>query len=178
MKRFYFVSDDLSELRAAEQELEACGIPHEQIHHLDAAEIFEEKQQMQHGLMLGQKEVVRSTLRGGFVGLVLGALLLYLSWWGGGTEQLGWSPFLLIALLVLLFTLWEGSFLGLKAVRGKFNAFLKTVRHGKHAIVVEIHGKQESVLRKVTRTHAHIYLAGFGAAFNHRTLGPGIESVD
>ncbi|WP_027857343.1 hypothetical protein [Marinobacterium jannaschii] len=178
MKRFYFVSDNLSELEAAERELEASGIPHQQIHHLDAAEIFHEKQQMEHGAMWQQKEVVRGTLRGGLIGLVLSLLLLWLCWWGGAVEQLGWSPFLLIALAVLVFSVWEGSFIGLKRVRTKFNAFLKVVRHGRHAIAVEIYGKQEAVLRRVTRTHAHIYLAGFGAAFNHRTLVPGIREPD
>ncbi len=176
MKRFYFVSDDPKELEAAEQELEASGIPHEQIHHLDAAEIFHEKQEMNQGRMLQQKEVIRAALRGGLIGVVLSLLLLWLSWWSGATEQLGWGAFLLVALAVFIFSVWEGSFIGLKRVRHKFSAFLKTVRHGRHAIAVEIHGKQEAVLRSVTRTHAHIYLAGFGAAFSHRTLAPGAKS--
>ena len=94
--RHYFISDDLDDLEALEEQLEEAGVDTPQIHVLSLDDQNVEGHIHLHEVnSFMKKDIVRSSLIGAAVGLLLSLSILAVSGWLGWTEtKAGWIPFI------------------------------------------------------------------------------------
>jgi len=163
--RHYYVSDSLDELETIEQELEAQDITYEQFHVLSSqdAEVSE------HGHLhevpsLLKRDIVRSTLKGATVGIILAPLSLFVVSLTNLTQSVGWFPFVFLALVILWFCTWEGGFIGIQTPNKDFVRFENSLIKGKHIFFVDIAAAQEAKLRQVLKEHSKLEPMGDGEA--------------
>lgn len=168
MNRHYYVSDNLDELEQLEQELEASGIPVEQIHVLSEQDAELERHRV-HGVPSVMKtDVFNLGWRGALVGLALAVLVLLVAWWAGWTAtRAGWAPFVFLALVLFGFSVWESGFFGFQRRNQHFQALQKTLEEGRHVLFVDVEPEQEVPLRVVMARHAGLREAGTGPALPH-----------
>lgn len=171
MNRHYYISNNLDDLEAVENELEASGINSEQIHVL-SEHIAEVEQHHLHEInSLMEQDVVHSGEIGALVGIPLAALILGAAYWLGWTESAaGWMPFVFLALVVLGFSIWEGGFFGIQVPNAHFRSFKQVVAEGKHIFFVDVEPNQEPVLDGVIEHHPLLEIAGTGTAAPHWTV--------
>ena len=113
MNRHYYISNNLDDLEAVENELEASGINSEQIHVLSQHVADVEQHHLHEINSLMEQDVVRSGEIGAVIGVPLAALVLGVAYWLGWTESAaGWMPFIFLAIVVCGFCIWEGGFFG------------------------------------------------------------------
>ena len=115
MNRHFYISDNLDELENLEGELEARGINTEQIHVLSEEDAALERHHRLHEVpSILKQDVVHSGSVGSLVGVALAVLVLLLAWvndWAA--TPAGWIPFVFLAMVLLGFSIWEGSLLGM-----------------------------------------------------------------
>ncbi|MES2819938.1 MAG: magnesium transporter [Pseudomonadota bacterium] len=165
MKRHHYLSEDLDELERVERELQALGIGSGQIHVISEqdAELAQHRLNAVPSLM--KKDLVPFGLRGALVGVVMAVLALLIPYLAGWTEtRAGWSPFVLLALVLLGFGAWEGGILGFRRPNRHFRHFLRQLRQGKHLLFIDLEPTQEQRLEQVMRQHPRLRAAGTGQA--------------
>mgnify|MGYP006190267565 CR=1 FL=1 len=164
MLRRYFVSEDLTELKTVEHELEQQGINTEQIHVLSEQDANIELHQLPEVSPVLKSDVVHATERGAIIG-VIGALLVlliaYALGWTGTAA--GWIPFIFLAIVVLGFCTWEGGFIGIQEPNTHFKQFKDILKQGKHVLFVDVDLQDEAILNRTIRRHPQLQLAGSGA---------------
>jgi hypothetical protein len=160
--RHYFISDDLDDLEAFEEQLEAEGIETPQIHVFTLDDTQAENHHHLHDVTSFMKrDVVRSGELGALVGAIGAALVLGLAWLMGWTESpAGWMPWIFLAVIVLGFSTWEGGFIGIQRPNRQFKRFEGVLNAGKHVFFVDLRPEQEEVLTRVLRRHPDVELAG------------------
>jgi hypothetical protein len=165
MLRHYYISDDLDDLEAVEQELEAKGVSTPQIHVLSENDAEVEKHHLHAIEAVLKQDVVHSTELGamvGAIGAVLVLLLAYFMDWH--TSAVGWIPFGFLAVVILGFCTWEGGLIGIQIPNHEFKRFQKLLKQGKHVIFVDVDPEQESALAEIVDNHPRLKLAGTGSA--------------
>lgn len=162
MKRYYFVSDDLSDLATLEKELEDGGVTFEQIHVLsnDGAGLEEHKLHEVHSIL--KRDVVHSTEMGAVIGFLLAMLVLIGAYLSGLPETMTWVPFIFLAVIVQGFCAWEGGLLGIQIPNAAFKRFESALKRGKHVFFVDIEPQQKRVLRSIVKKHPGVRPAGKG----------------
>jgi hypothetical protein len=91
MNRHYYISNNLDDLEAVENELEASGINSEQIHVLSQHVADVEQHHLHEINSLMEQDVVHSGEIGAVIGVPLAALVLGGAYWLGWTESAaGW----------------------------------------------------------------------------------------
>lgn len=86
MKRYYFVTDDLDDLAAVEDDLKAYGISPLQMHLLSDADAELQRRGMENTESLFRNNIFRSMRNGFLVGMVL-ALIMMAAGWALGLED-------------------------------------------------------------------------------------------
>lgn len=149
--RHYFISDDLDDLEALEEQLEEAGVDTPQIHVLSLDDQNVEGHIHLHEVnSFMKKDIVRSSLIGAAVGLLLSLSILAVSGWLGWTEtKAGWIPFIFLAVIALGFCTWEGGLFGIQTPNKKFARFEEVLNAGKHVFFVDLSEDQEEVLARV-----------------------------
>jgi hypothetical protein len=171
MNRHYYISDNLDDLEAVENELEASGINSEQIHVLSEQVAEVEEHHLHEVNSLMKQDVVHSGEIGAVIGVPLAALVLGGAYWLGWHESAaGWVPFIFLAVVVLGFCIWEGGFFGIQVPNAHFRNFKQLVETGKHVFFVDVEPNQESVLERVIERHPKLTGAGTGTASPHWTV--------
>lgn len=165
MLRRYYISEDLHELEAVEQELEDHGIEKPQIHVLSENDAEVELHQLHEVASVLKSDVVHATSIGAIIG-VIGALIVLgvaflLGWTNTGA---GWIPFIFLAVVVLGFCTWEGGFIGIQEPNINFRRFKQLLEQGKHILFVDIEPQQEPVVQMVVGRHPALQSAGQGSA--------------
>lgn len=128
MNRHYYISNNLDDLEAVENELEASGINSEQIHVLSQHVADVEQHHLHEINSLMEQDVVRSGEIGAVIGVPLAALVLGGAYWLGWTESAaGWMPFIFLAIVVCGFCIWEGGFFGIQVPNTHFRSFKQVV---------------------------------------------------
>src|SRR5215470_17019095 len=114
--RRYFISDDLDDLDAIEEQLESAGVSTPQIHVLTAHDAELDHHEHLHRVQsLMKKDIVRSTLIGAVLGVCAAVPILVVAHFAGWTHTAaGWLPFVFLAVLVLGFFTWEGGLFGIQ----------------------------------------------------------------
>ncbi len=165
MKRHYYISTDLDDLEHVEEELEAAGVATPQIHVLsydDAGVALHEHLHPVEAVL--KKDVVRGTEVGAVIGVIAASLVLFISYYSGVTETVGWVPFLFLAVVVLGFCTWEGGLFGIQEPHQEFVRFKDDLEAGKHIFFVDVNDDQEAVLSRVVTAHPRLEAAGEGDA--------------
>ncbi len=172
MLRHYFVSKDLDDLEAFEEDLERGGVPTPQIHVLSLDDTEVESHHHLHDVKsLMKKDVIHSASIGAVVGVIAAVLVLfsaYLFEWH--TTPLGWMPFIFLAVICLGFFTWEGGFIGIQTINHHFKRFEAVLNEGKHVFFCDLEPGQEEILERVINDHPHAELAGTGASTPHWIL--------
>ncbi|KKO47321.1 NAD/FAD-utilizing enzyme [Arsukibacterium ikkense] len=165
MLRRYFISDDLDDLEAVEQELEQQGLVTPQIHILSEQDANVELHHLHEVSPVLKSDVVRATEVGAVIGVIGAALVLIVAYAMGWTASAaGWVPFVFLAVVVLGFCTWEGGFIGIQEPNIHFKRFQEILKQGKHVLFVDVAPEHERVLKKVVRRHPRLQLAGTGKA--------------
>jgi hypothetical protein len=169
MLRHYFISDSLDDLEVFEEQLEAAGVATPQIHVLSRSDAEVHQHPHLHEVeSFMRNDIVRSTIRGAFVGLCGSALVLAIAYLAGWTQTaVGWIPFVFLAVMVLGFCTWEGGLFGIQTPNHNFRRFEKALNDGKHVFFVDLAPNQEVVLEKVLKSHPQVELAGTGSSTQH-----------
>jgi|TARA_R110002111_G_scaffold146912_1_gene213652 hypothetical protein len=165
MLRHYYISDDLNDLKAVEQELEENGVSTPQMHVLSENDAALEKHHLHAIEAVLKQDVVHSTEIGAVVGIIGAALVLgvtYMMEWH--TTAAGWIPFGFLALVVLGFCTWEGGLIGIQIPNHQFKRFQKLLKQGKHVIFVDLASEQEPILFEIIEKHPKLKPAGTGDA--------------
>lgn len=163
MKRHFYISDDLDDLQALEQELENQGVAIPQIHVLSQNDADVENHQLHEVEAVLKKDVVHSMELGAVVGCIAAVLVLALAYFAGWTETAaGWIPFIFLAIVVLGFCTWEGGLFGIQEPHHQFKQFQEALKEGKHVFFVDVTESQEAVLGQVVNAHPRLLAAGEG----------------
>ncbi|MFT5276726.1 MAG: hypothetical protein ACI97K_003124 [Glaciecola sp.] len=165
MKRQYYISSDLDDLKLVEQELMSEGLTTPQIHVLSADDAEVEKHHLHAIEAVLKQDVVHLMRLGAVTGIIAASLLLlvvYLMNWH--TSAVGWLPFAFLAIVILGFCTWIGGFVGIQVPNYQFKRFEKLLEQGKHIFFVDITDDQHSSLEKVIKLHANLKHAGTGEA--------------
>jgi hypothetical protein len=165
MKRHYYVSDDLNDLKAIEQELEQSGLTTPQLHVLSEKDAEVEKHHLHAIEAVLKQDVVHSTQLGALVGIIAAALILGLTYamqWH--TTAVGWLPFGFLAVIILGFCTWEGGLVGIQIPNYQFKRFQALLKQGKHVFFVDLDDDQHEILCEVVERHSTLTHAGTGDA--------------
>ncbi len=165
MKRLYYISDDLNDLKRVEQELTEKGLSVPQIHVLSENDAEVEKHHLHAIESVLKQDVVRSTTRGAVIGSIGAAIVLitaYMMNWH--TSAAGWIPFGFLAVVVLGFCTWEGGLIGIQVPNYQFKRFQKLLKDGYHVFFVDISQEQQDVIESVVNAHPSLKVAGEGEA--------------
>jgi hypothetical protein len=173
LRRSYFISDDLDDLEAIEEQLEQSGIDTAQIHVLSENDAEVEKHRHLHDVQsLMKKDIVRSTMLGAAVGLIAFVLVLTVAYAAGWTQTAaGWIPFIFLAVVLLGFCAWEGGLFGIHRMNHAFARFRKALHEGKHVFFVDVEPSQEPILEQVMAAHPKVRSAGTGHAAPRWLIG-------
>jgi hypothetical protein len=164
MKRFFYISESLDELATVEQELKAAGIAEQQIHVFSRDDAGTEQRQLHSVQEFMKRDVVRSASRGAFLGVILAALALVITYYSGVTHSLGWAPFLLLAVVILGFCTWEGGLFGLHVPHHELRDFERALREDKHILFVDVRPQDVLLLNTIQARHPSLKPAGEGTS--------------
>ncbi|WP_299073223.1 NAD/FAD-utilizing enzyme [uncultured Paraglaciecola sp.] len=165
MLRHYYISSDLNDLQAIEQELEQSGLSTPQIHVLSENDAAVEKHHLHAIEAVLKQDVVRSTQLGAVAGLIGAAFILGLTYamqWH--TSIVGWLPSGFLAVVVLGFCTWEGGLVGIQIPNYQFKRFQALLKQGKHVFFVDVGSHQVNALKEVVERHPSLIFAGTGDA--------------
>ena len=165
MKRHYYLSDDLDDLEHVEEELERAGVQTPQIHVLSRDDAGVALHAHLHPVeAVLKKDVVHGTEVGAVIGVIGASLVLFVSYYSGVTEQVGWVPFVFLAVVVLGFCTWEGGLFGIQETHHDFKRFDADLDAGKHVFFVDVDEEQEAALSAIVEAHPRMTQAGEGKA--------------
>lgn len=164
MKRFYYLSDSLDELAQVEHELEDAGIDTAQIHVISRDEAGVDKRKLHRVQDFMRRDVVRTSLIGAGIGVVIASLILLVAYFSGIIDTVTWAPFLLFALIALGFCTWEGGLYGLHQPHHALADIEALAKEGQHVLLVDMDPKEIPVLRRVQARHSRLTPAGEGEA--------------
>lgn len=163
MKRQYYISKDLDDLKLLENELKSTGISTPQIHVLSENDAEVEKHHLHAIESVLKKDVVRSTKLGALVGIAVAATVLvtaYLMGWHQSAA--GWVPFGFLAVALLGFCTWEGGLIGIQVPNYQFKRFQSLLAEGNHVFFVDITEQQKETVDSIINQHESLAHAGTG----------------
>ena len=161
MNRHYFISDNLTDLKSVEAELEKRGITKLQIHVLSQKDADVEQHQLHEVASFMKQDVVHSAAFGAAIGVVISLLFISVVHTTGlARTEAGWLPFIFVAIVLLGFCTWEGGLRGIQEPNHHFRRFQKLLRDGKHIFFVDVDRREENVLLQVLALHPGLAGAG------------------
>lgn len=164
MKRFYFITDDLDRLANVHQDLQSNGITEPQIHVLSQDDSGVKRRKLNDVEAVLRKDVVQSMERGALIGVGASILTLAVSYYSGATAAVGWTPFVFLAIVLLGFITWEGGLLGIQEPHHDFKRFNQALASGRHLLIIDIDGRQQNVLERITAHYPELEFSGTGSA--------------
>lgn len=165
MKRHFFISDDLMDLKSLEDELISDGVTGPQIHVLSRSDADVQRHKLNPVEAVLRKDVVHSMELGAVAGIIGAALVLLVTYLAGWAHSpAGWLPFIFLAIVILGFCTWEGGLFGIQEPHYQFKNFEQALRNGKHVFFVDLSELQEDLLKQVMMRHPKIQPAGEGEA--------------
>lgn len=167
MKRYYFMSDDLDDLRTVEQELQEAGISDLQMHVVSEDEATVDDKGLTQVKSLFKRDLFSSMVVGFGVGIVICAILLGLALAFGLSGEREWMVAGISSLLILSFCTWEGGLFGIQVPNRHFRKFTRALQSGKHLFYVDAQSQQAEVVDSVARRHSPLRLVGKGEGERH-----------
>ncbi|TGD74648.1 NAD/FAD-utilizing enzyme [Mangrovimicrobium sediminis] len=164
MQRHFFLSDNLDELQAVEDELRAAGITPPQMHVLSEDDAAVERRQLHPVEAVLRKNVVRGTERGALIGLLCAGGVLTVCWATGIAHGVAWVPVIFLAVVLLGFCTWEGGLIGIQEKHAEFRRFDEALADGRHLLLVDVDASDEQAMLRVVAQHGALEPAGVGNA--------------
>lgn len=165
MKRHFYLSNDLDDLDRIEQELEKKGVHKPQIHVFSKDDTAVETHDHLHNIeSVFKKDVVHGAITGTWVGIGIAGLVLIVTSYSNWPETYTWTPFIMLAVVLLGFSAWVGGLIGIERPNRDFKRFERQLREGKHVFIVDVDPEQEKALDSVVVQHPGLLLAGSGKA--------------
>jgi len=127
MKRFYYISDDLDDLERIEHQLEAGGIARPQIYLLSNDDVGLENRDVNRVASFLKTDVIHAGEIGAVLGLAVASVILAVSHFSGIAAQVGWAPFIFLAIIGFGFATWEAGFIGMQMPNVHFTRFEKAL---------------------------------------------------
>ena len=171
MKRYYFIGDDLEKVAAVERELLERGVAAEKIHVLSLDDTDAERRHLHDVQSLMKRDVIHSTEIGALIGLAASIIALVAAQLTGLVAQVGWVPFVFLAIVLLGFFTWEGGLWGIQVPNSRFRRFENALRSGRHIFFVDIDDVDEATLRDVMKTHSELEASGSGSSSPRWLIG-------
>lgn len=164
MKRHYFITDKISDIEQIERDLLAAQIPENQIHALSQEESKLNTHNLHPVADFMKTDVVNKGLQGLIIGCVAAITVLLIAATMGWHSQIGWVPFVFLAIVLLGFCTWEGGFLGFQQQNRVFRRFTSDLDNHKHVLFVDVSDDQEESLQQILNAHPRVRPAGSGTA--------------
>ncbi len=160
MKRFYYTSDNLDELEQIEHDLETSGIPRTQIYLLSNDDVGLDNHDVNRVASFLKTDVIHSGEIGALFGLAIAVVILLAAHFSGITAQVGWVPFVFLAVVGFGFATWEAGFIGMQEPNVHFTRFEKALAEGRHVLFVETWPNEKKKLKKVVKRYPNLKRAG------------------
>ena len=165
MKRHFYVTDDLDDLDRIEEELESSGVHRPQIHVFSRDDAAVETHDHLHNVeSVFKMDLVHGALVGTWIGIVLAVMVLVVAALSDLPGDFTWTPFVMLAIVLLGFCAWSGGLYGIQVPNRDFRRFEAQLRAGKHVFIVDVDPDQEARLARVVEQHPRLHLAGTGRA--------------
>ena len=160
MKRFYYISDDLDHLENIERDLESAGIARSQIYLLSNDDEGLERHDVNRVASFLKTDVIHAGEIGAMLGVAVAAVVILVSHFSGIAEQVGWAPFICLAIVGFGFATWEAGFIGMQAPNIHFVKFQDALNRGRHVLFVEAGSGDVQKLKSVMKSHDELERAG------------------
>ena len=160
MKRFYYISDDLDHLENIERDLESAGIARSQIYLLSNDDEGLERHDVNRVASFLKTDVIHAGEIGAMLGVAVAAVVILVSHFSGIAEQVGWVPFIFLAIVGFGFATWEAGFIGMQAPNIHFVKFQDALNRGRHVLFVEAGSGDVQKLKSVMKSHDELERAG------------------
>ena len=160
MKRFYYTGDSLDELERVQRDLEACGIPRSQIYLLSNDDVGLDNHDVNRVASFLKTDVIHSGEIGALLGLAIAAAILLVTHLSGIAAQVGWVPFVFLAIVSFGFTTWEAGFIGIQRPNTHFIRFQEALTQGRHVLFVETRVQDKKKLKMVLNGYPNVKRAG------------------
>ena len=160
MKRFYYISDDLDDLERIEHQLEAGGIARPQIYMLSNDDVGLENRDVNRVASFLKTDVIHAGEIGAVLGFAVAALILLVSHFSGIAAQVGWAPFIFLAIIGFGFATWEAGFIGMQIPNVHFTRFEEAREKGRHVLFVETDREDQRKLKAVIKQYPGLERAG------------------
>ena len=160
MKRFYYISDDLDDLERIEHQLEAGGIARPQIYMLSNDDVGLENRDVNRVASFLKTDVIHAGEIGAVLGVTVAALILLVSHFSGIAAQVGWAPFIFLAIIGFGFATWEAGFIGMQIPNVHFTRFEEALKQGRHVLFVETDREDQKKLKAVIKQYPGLERAG------------------
>lgn len=171
MKRRFFIGDDLGAVGAVERELLGRAIAAEKIHVLSLDDTDAERRHLHDVQSLMKRDVIHSTEIGALIGLAVSVVAIVAAQLSGLVAQVGWVPFVFLAIVLLGFFTWEGGLIGIQLPNSRFRRFENALRSGRHIVFVDVDPADEDALHDVMRAHPELRAAGTGSSSPRWLIG-------
>ncbi len=160
MKRFYYISDNLDDLEQIEHQLEAGGIARPQIYLLSNDDVGLENRDVNRVASFLKTDVIHAGEIGALLGLAIAAVILLISYFSGIAAQVGWAPFIFLAIVGFGFATWEAGFIGMQTPNVHFARFEEALEQGRHVLFVETDREDQRKLKAVIKQYPSLERAG------------------
>lgn len=160
MKRFYYISDNLDDLEQIEHQLEAGGIARPQIYLLSNDDVGLENRDVNRVASFLKTNLIHAGEIGALLGLAIAAVILLISYFSGIAAQVGWAPFIFLAIVGFGFATWEAGFIGMQTPNVHFARFEEALEQGRHVLFVETDREDQRKLKAVIKQYPSLERAG------------------
>ena len=160
MKRFYYISDNLDDLEQIEHQLEAGGIARPQIYLLSNDDVGLENRDVNRVASFLKTDPIHAGEIGALLGLAIAAVILLISYFSGIAAQVGWAPFIFLAIVGFGFATWEAGFIGMQTPNVHFARFEEALEQGRHVLFVETDREDQRKLKAVIKQYPSLERAG------------------
>lgn len=137
MRRYFYISNSLDDLERVENTLEEAGISRAQIHVLSNDDAGVKERNLNQVYSWFRTDVISTTYKGVVIGLILAGLVLFAANALGGTETVGWAPFIMLAIVCVGFCTWEGGLIGSHLPSSRFKKFQERIENGQHVLMID-----------------------------------------
>ncbi len=143
MSKLKYLTNDIEELDAVEQDLEANGIPRSHIHVLSNSDGELAKHDIPTFSDWSKRDLTYYGIRGAVIGVVLSMCILGGGYVYGITDSVSWAILGFIAAATMGFCTWEGGLMGIAKLNHEFEQYHEDIENGEHLLVVDVADKDE-----------------------------------
>ena len=154
MSELKYLTGDIEELEATENELEKNGVPRSHIHILGENDTDLQNHNLPVFSEWSKRDTLYYGLRGALLGIVLSSAILIGGVLYGVTDPSIWLVLAFVSSLCVGFCTWEGGLVGLNKLNHAFSQYKDAIKNGEYLLVVSADSnKEEQVTRYTLKSH-------------------------